>query len=85
MERQSGYRPHAPQIVKKSLTKNCDERYQSAKDLLIDLRNLKRKLEVDAEIDRTISLGSRSPLATTLTGGIQSTPASLSGGAGLGS
>src|SRR4029434_7358141 len=30
------------------------ERYRSAKDLLIDLRNLKRKLEVDAEIDRTV-------------------------------
>ena len=40
-------------IVSKALTKNRDERYQSAKDLLIDLRNLKRKLEVDAEIDRT--------------------------------
>ena len=32
-------------IVNKALTKNCEERYQSAKDLLIDLRNLKRKLE----------------------------------------
>jgi len=42
-------------IVNKTLTKNCEERYQSAKDLLIDLRNLKRKLEVDAEIDRTVS------------------------------
>ena len=42
-------------IVNKALTKNCEARYQSAKDLLIDLRNLKRKLEVDAEIDRTIS------------------------------
>ena len=42
-------------IVNKALTKNCEERYQSAKDLLIDLRNLKRKLEVDAEIDRTVS------------------------------
>jgi eukaryotic-like serine/threonine-protein kinase len=42
-------------IVHKALTKNCEERYQSAKDLLIDLRNLKRKLEVDAEINRTVS------------------------------
>jgi serine/threonine-protein kinase len=40
-------------IVTKALTKDCEERYQSAKDLLIDLRNLKRKLEVDAEIERT--------------------------------
>jgi serine/threonine protein kinase/predicted Zn-dependent protease len=41
-------------IVTKALAKDPDERYQTAKDLLIDLRNLKRKLEVDAEIDRTV-------------------------------
>ena len=41
-------------IVTKALTKERDERYQTAKDLLIDLRNLKRRLEVDAEIDRTM-------------------------------
>ncbi|MDQ3665888.1 MAG: protein kinase [Acidobacteriota bacterium] len=41
-------------IVGKALAKNREERYQSARDLLIDLRNLKRKLEVDAEIDRTV-------------------------------
>src|SRR4030095_15141064 len=40
-------------IVDKLLTKDRDHRYQSAKDLLIDLRNLKRRLEVEAEIDRT--------------------------------
>jgi serine/threonine protein kinase/predicted Zn-dependent protease len=42
-------------IVMKALAKDPGERYQTAKDLLIDLRNLKRKLEVDAEIDRTAS------------------------------
>src|SRR5260370_24345623 len=41
-------------IVTKALTKDREARYQTAKDLLIDLRNLKRKLEVDAEIDRTV-------------------------------
>jgi eukaryotic-like serine/threonine-protein kinase len=40
-------------IVTKAVTKDREERYQTAKDLLIDLRNLKKKLEVDAEIDRT--------------------------------
>lgn len=40
-------------IVTKTLTKDREARYQTAKDLLIDLRNLKRKLEVNAEIDRT--------------------------------
>lgn len=42
-------------IVSKALSKKSDERYQSTKDLLIDLRNLKRKLEIDAAIDRTRS------------------------------
>ena len=42
-------------IVAKALSKDREERYQTAKDLLIDLRNLKRTLEVNAEIDRTAS------------------------------
>jgi serine/threonine protein kinase/tetratricopeptide (TPR) repeat protein len=46
-------------IVSKALAKDPNERYQSAKDLLIDLRNLKRKLDVDAEIDRTVPPASR--------------------------
>ena len=41
-------------IITKALTREREERYQTAKDLLIDLRSLKRKLEVDAEIDRTV-------------------------------
>jgi serine/threonine-protein kinase len=40
-------------IVTKAVTKDREERYQSARDLLVDLRNLKRKLEVEAEIERT--------------------------------
>lgn len=40
-------------IVIKALTKDREERYQTAKDLLIDLRTLKRKLEFDAQVDRT--------------------------------
>ena len=42
-------------IVQKALAKDREERYQSAKELLIDLRQLKRRLEVDAEIRRTSS------------------------------
>jgi len=41
------------EIVSKALAKSADERYQTAKDLLIDLKRLKQKLEVDAEIERT--------------------------------
>jgi len=52
-------------IVSKALTKDREERYQTAKDLLIDLRNLKRKLEVNAELDRTPPPELREPLPTT--------------------
>src|SRR5215471_4715645 len=62
-------------IVAKALAKDPDERYQTAKDMLIDLRNLKRKLEVDAEIDRTISPDVRA--ASTASG--QSNLATASG------
>ena len=51
-------------IVEKALTKDRDERYQTAKDLLIDLRHLKRKLEVNAEIDRTLAPEIRASAAT---------------------
>ena len=52
-------------MVTKALTKDREERYQTMKDLLIDLRALKRKLEVDAEIDRTVSPELRSALSTS--------------------
>lgn len=42
-------------IVAKSLSKSPDERYQTAKDMLIDLRALKRQLDAEAEIHRTSS------------------------------
>jgi serine/threonine protein kinase len=42
-------------IVLKSMAKSQNERYQTAKDMLIDLRSLKKRLDVQAEIDRTSS------------------------------
>ncbi len=39
-------------IVMKALDKDREERYQTAKDLLIDLKRLRQKLVVDAEIER---------------------------------
>ncbi len=52
------------EIVAKCLAKDKNERYQTAKDLLIDLRNLRRKLDVDAEIERTVA-----PALRTASGG----------------
>jgi serine/threonine-protein kinase len=48
-------------IVMKGLAKNPDERFQTAKDLLIDLKRLKQKLDVEAEIVRTAAPELRSP------------------------
>jgi TolB-like protein len=41
-------------IVRKALTKDADMRYQSARDLLIDLKNLRRDLDIQGEIERSI-------------------------------
>lgn len=43
------------EIVAKCLAKEKEERYQTAKDLLIDLRNLRRRLDLNAEIERTVA------------------------------
>jgi TolB-like protein/Tfp pilus assembly protein PilF/tRNA A-37 threonylcarbamoyl transferase component Bud32 len=45
--------PELERIVSKALTKDKEERYQTAKDLLVDLRRLGQRLEVEAEIERT--------------------------------
>jgi len=51
-------------IIRKTLAKDVDERYQVIKDLQIDLKNLKRELEVEAEIDRTVPPEVRAALST---------------------
>jgi serine/threonine-protein kinase len=49
------YAPDIPseleRIVGKSLSKDRDDRYQSLKDMLIDLKRLKRQLELDEELE----------------------------------
>ena len=42
-------------IVNRALTKDREERYQTTKDMLIDLRSLKRKQEVGAATEGTVS------------------------------
>jgi serine/threonine protein kinase len=57
--------PELQRIVSKALAKNPNERYQTAKDMLIDLRNLKKRLELDLEIERSASPDSGALPATT--------------------
>ena len=40
-------------IIKKALQKNRDERYQTVKDFLLDVKNLKRELEFSEELERS--------------------------------
>ena len=54
------------EIVSKALAKDPDGRYQTANDLLVDLRNLKRQLDVDTQNDRTALFDLR--IAPTLGG-----------------
>ncbi|MGB7070072.1 MAG: protein kinase [Pyrinomonadaceae bacterium] len=42
-------------FVRRTLQKNPDERYQTVKDFLLDLQDLKRELEVSEEIERSHS------------------------------
>jgi len=43
------------EIVEKALTKNKDERYQTSKDLLIDLKRLQQTLQLKAVSERSTS------------------------------
>jgi len=57
--------PHElERIVRKALRKDKEERYQTVKDLLIDLRSLKRELELKAENERSAPPTSDKPMAT---------------------
>jgi serine/threonine protein kinase/Tol biopolymer transport system component/Tfp pilus assembly protein PilF len=58
------YSPEAPTelewIVKKALRKDREERYQTAKELLSDLKGLKRRLEFEQDLERSADSGPRS-------------------------
>ncbi|HEX8746494.1 MAG TPA: protein kinase [Pyrinomonadaceae bacterium] len=42
-------------IVTKALTKEREERYQTAKEVLVDLKRVRQRLEVEAELERSAS------------------------------
>ena len=45
--------PELNRIIRKALQKNRDERYQTVKDFLLDLKHLKRELEFAEQIERS--------------------------------
>lgn len=55
------YAPNVPAelewIVMKALRKDRDERYQTSKELLTDLRRLKQRLEFESELERSVPSG----------------------------
>ena len=57
--------PELERIVKKALRKDRNERYQIVKEMAIDLRSLRRELEVNSMLDRSISPGSEYARAST--------------------
>src|SRR6266536_852940 len=57
----STFAPDTPaelqRIVRKALTKERDDRYQTARDLMIDLKSLRRELDIQSEIKRSTASG----------------------------
>jgi len=56
--------PELNWIITKTLRKNREQRYQTAKGLLADLKNLKHRLEFKTELERFIPSGGKSELIT---------------------
>jgi serine/threonine protein kinase/tetratricopeptide (TPR) repeat protein len=53
------HRPDVPdeleRIVEKALTKDREERHQTAKDLALDLKRLRQRLEIESELERSVT------------------------------
>jgi serine/threonine protein kinase/Tol biopolymer transport system component len=55
-------------ILKKCLSKNPEERYQIAKELSLDLKNLHRDLEIQKELERSVQPSAKSSGITRVAG-----------------
>ena len=67
------FEPQAPhelqRIISKALRKDREQRYQTIKDLLIDLRNLRDELNFEAKLERSISPETAARSGIAITGG----------------
>src|SRR5262245_11365216 len=60
-----GAPPELERIVKKALRKDRNERYQIVKEMAIDLRSLRRELEMNSMLERSITPGGREKASET--------------------
>ena len=67
----SGVHTELQRIVAKALRKDKEERYQTAKELLVDLRNLKQDLDFEARSERSAPPAASSEMAVAATEGEQ--------------
>jgi len=63
-----GVPPELERIVKKALRKDKNERYQIVKELAIDLRSLRKDLELNSMLDRSVAPATGSEYARASTG-----------------
>ncbi len=59
-----GTPPELERIVRKALRKDRNERYQIVKEMAIDLRSLRRELEMNSMLDRAVEPGTGSAVET---------------------
>ena len=59
--------PRLEEIIMKALEKDRDDRYQTSKDLLVDLRRLKRRIDFEAEMHRSVPAEAKEQSASTRT------------------
>src|SRR5262249_3685074 len=61
--------PELQRIVSKSLCKDREERYQTIKDLLIDLKNLREEVTFEEKLERSVSPESGGRMSLTTSSG----------------
>lgn len=61
--RRAGIPVELNRIVSKCLKKNQDDRYQTAKELLIDLKSLRQDMDVAAKLGSSVSVSQTEPVA----------------------